>query len=114
MEREATYRAIALAEFVDTPIHIFHTYCAEVAEEVARAQARGVKVTAETCPQYLILSAANMDRPGKEGAKYMCSPSPRDAADHAGLWGMIRRSVLDVLSSDHCSYSFAGNKGKWS
>ncbi|PTW62584.1 dihydropyrimidinase [Breoghania corrubedonensis] len=113
VEREATYRAIALAELVDTPIHIFHVSCAEVAEEIARAQARGVKVTAETCPQYLVLSGSDMDRPGKEGAKYMCSPSPREAADHAGLWAMIRRGVLDVLSSDHCGYSFAGDKGKW-
>jgi dihydropyrimidinase len=73
VEREATYRAIALAELVDQPIQIFHVSCGEVADEIARAQARGVKVWAETCPQYLALTAADMDRPGFEGAKYMCS-----------------------------------------
>ena len=76
VEREATYRAIALAELVGQPIHIFHVSCAEVAEEIARAQRRGVKVTAETCPQYLVLTAADMSRPDGEGAKFMCSPSP--------------------------------------
>ena len=113
VEREATYRAIALSELVDQPIHIFHVSCAEVAEEIARARARGVKVTGETCPQYLVLTAADMARPGREGAKFMCSPSPRAAGDADGLWAAIRSGTLDVISSDHCGYSFGGDRGKW-
>jgi len=113
VEREATYRAIALAELVGQPIHIFHVSCAEVAEEIARAQRRGVKVTGETCPQYLVLTAADMDRPNGEGAKFMCSPSPREAGDAEGLWAAIRAGTLDVISSDHCGYSFGGIRGKW-
>lgn len=113
VEREATYRAIALAELVGQPIHIFHVSCAEVAEEIARAQRRGVKVTGETCPQYLVLTAADMDRPNGEGAKFMCSPSPREAGDAEGLWAAIRAGTLDVISSDHCGYSFGGTRGKW-
>ncbi len=112
VEREATHRAIALAEFVDQPIQIFHVSCAEAAEEIARAQARGVKVWGETCPQYVTLTAADMDRPGFEGARFMCSPAPRDAEEHARIWDMIRRGVLDVVSSDHCAFSFAGNAVK--
>jgi dihydropyrimidinase len=113
VEREATYRAIALAELVGQPIHIFHVSCAEVAEEIARAQRRGVKVTGETCPQYLVLTSADMERPSKEGAKFMCSPSPREAGDADGLWAAIRAGTLDVISSDHCGYSFQGSLGKW-
>ena len=113
VEREATYRAIALAELVGQPIHIFHVSCAEVAEEIARAQRRGIKVTGETCPQYLVLTAADMDRPNGEGAKFMCSPSPREAGDAEGLWAAIRAGTLDVISSDHCGYSFGGIRGKW-
>jgi len=117
VEREATHRAIALAELVDQPIQIFHVSCAEAAEEIARAQARGVKVWGETCPQYITLTAADMDQPmdqegGFEGAKYMCSPAPRDTAEHGRIWDMIRRGVLDVVSSDHCAFSFEGEKGK--
>ena len=112
VEREATHRAIALAELVDQPIHIFHVSCAEVAEEIARAQARGVKVTGETCPQYLVLTAAEMARPGREGAKFMCSPSPREAGDAEGLWAAIRAGTLDIISSDHCGYSYEGPSGK--
>jgi dihydropyrimidinase len=112
VEREATHRAIALAELVDQPIHIFHVSCAEVAEEIARAQARGVKVTGETCPQYLVLTAGDMARPGREGAKFMCSPSPREAGDAEGLWAAIRAGTIDIISSDHCGYSFEGPRGK--
>ena len=112
VEREATYRAIALAELVDQPIHVFHVSCAEVADEIARARARGVKVTGETCPQYLVLTATEMARPGREGTKFMCSPSPRDAGDAEGLWAAIRVGTLDIISSDHCGYSFDGDKGK--
>jgi len=112
VEREATYRAIALAELVDTPIQVFHVSSAEVAEEIARAKARGLKVWGETCPQYLTLTAADMDRPGFEGAKFMCSPSPRSAEEHERMWSMIGRGVLDVVSSDHCGYSFGGSAGK--
>lgn len=117
VEREATGRAIALAELVGQPIQVFHVSCAEVAEEIARAQARGVPVKAETCPQYVTLTAEDMDRPGPdgsgfEGAKFMCSPSPRTAADHEGVWAMIRRGVLDVVTSDHCGFSYEGPRGK--
>jgi dihydropyrimidinase len=112
VEREATHRAIALAELVDTPIQIFHVSCPEAAEEVARAQRAGLKVWAETCPQYFVLSAADMDRPGFEGAKFMCSPAPRDAAATAGLWDAIRMGTIDVVSSDHSGWSYGGDRGK--
>ncbi|WP_428489966.1 dihydropyrimidinase [Rhodopila sp.] len=112
VEREAAHRAIALAEMVDQPIQIFHVSCPEVAEEIARAKARGLKVWGETCPQYFVLSENDMDRPGFEGAKFMCSPAPRDAAAHEGLWRMIRDNVLDVVSSDHSGWSYETPVGK--
>src|SRR5580704_6473238 len=112
VEREATHRAIALAEMVDQPIQIFHVSCSEVAEEIARAQHRGVKVWAETCPQYFVLTAADMDRPGFEGAKFMCSPSPRTDADREALWNDVRRGTLDVISSDHSGWSYDSPVGK--
>ncbi|MBX9593653.1 MAG: dihydropyrimidinase [Roseomonas sp.] len=119
VEREATHRAIALAELVDQPIQVFHVSCEDAAEEIARAQARGVKVWGETCPQYVTLTAADMARTnpkdgGFEGAKFMCSPAPRDTAEHGRIWEMIRRGTLDIVSSDHCGFSYEGDKGKGS
>jgi len=112
IEREATHRAIALAEMVDQPIQVFHVSCAEVAGEIAQAQARGLKVWAETCTQYFVLTAADQDRPGFEGAKFMCSPSPRDADEHARMWDVVRRGILDVISSDHSGWCYDGDRGK--
>jgi dihydropyrimidinase len=112
VEREAAHRAIALAEMVDQPIQIFHVSCPEVAEEIARAQARGVKVWGETCPQYFVLSADHMNRPGFEGAKFMCSPAPRDAMASEGLWDDVRRGTLDVISSDHSGFGYNSPVGK--
>ena len=112
LEREATHRAVAFAELVDQPIQVFHVSGPEVADEIRRGQERGLKVWGETCPQYFVLSAAHMDRPGFKGAKWMCSPAPRDAAASAGLWDAIRLGTLDVVSSDHSGWSYEGPRGK--
>jgi dihydropyrimidinase len=69
-------------------------------------------VWGETCPQYFVLSASDMDRPGFEGAKFMCSPSPRDRQASDGLWECLRRGTLDVVSSDHSGWSFDTPVGK--
>ncbi len=112
VEREATHRAIALAELVDQPIQVFHVSGPEPAGEIRRAQERELKVWGETCPQYFVLGAADMDRPGFEGAKWMCSPAPRDEVASAGLWDAIRLGTLDVVSSDHSGWSYEGPRGK--
>ena len=112
VEREAIQRMIALAELVDIPIQIFHVSSAEGAEEIRRAQGRGLKVYGETCPQYLAFTAADLDRPGQEGAKFLCSPAPRSTADQEALWHHIRLGTLGVVSSDHAPYQFGGPKGK--
>jgi dihydropyrimidinase len=91
---------------------VFHVSCTEAAEEVARARARGVKVWAETCPQYFYLGADDMDRPGFEGAKFICSPAPRNAAEQEGLWRYVANGTLGNVSSDHSASSFEGPHGK--
>lgn len=97
---------------MDVPIQIFHVSSAEGAEEIRRAQGRGLKVYGETCPQYLAFTAADLDRPGQEGAKFLCSPAPRYATDQAALWHHIRLGTLGVVSSDHAPYQFDGPSGK--
>jgi dihydropyrimidinase len=112
VEREAVSRIIAMAEALDVPIQIFHVSSPEPAEEIARAQARGLKVYAETCPQYLTLTAEDLDRPGFEGAKYIFSPAARSAAESEGLWGYLLDGTIGVVSSDHSPSRFDDPKGK--
>lgn len=112
VERECTHRIIAMAEALDTPIQVFHVSGAESAEEMARGQARGLKVWAETCPQYLTLTTADMDRPGFEGAKFIFSPAARTTADQEALWAAIRAGVIGNVSSDHAPSRYEGPDGK--
>ena len=96
-EGEAVQRAIALAELVDVPILIVHVSDAAGASAIRQAQTRGLRVYGETCPQYLFLTADDLDRPGLEGAKYGCSPPPRDRAAQDGDLGRPRQRHLPGL-----------------
>jgi dihydropyrimidinase len=112
VEREATHRIIALAEALNTPLQIFHVSGAESAEEVARARARGVQVWAETCTQYLVLTADDLKQPGMEGAKLMFAPAPRTKADQDALWNAITDRTIEIITSDHSPLRFEGPDGK--
>lgn len=112
VEREAIHHIIALAEMLNQPIQIFHVSSAEGADEIRRAQRRGVRVFAETCPHYLAFTAEDLNRPGFEGAKYLCSPALRTCNDQEALWQAIRDGVIGVVSSDHASWDYEGPKGK--
>ncbi|GJE27091.1 dihydropyrimidinase [Methylobacterium organophilum] len=116
VEREAAHRAITHAELVDLPIVIVHVSGEEAMEQIAWAQGRGLKIHAETCPQYLTLTAEDMKGLGAEdpiaGAKYVCSPPPRDAASQAAIWSGLQRGVFDLVSSDHCPFRYDDPQGK--
>ena len=105
-EAEAFNRLIGMAALVDQPIMIFHVSTAEGAKVIRDARGQGLKVFAETCPQYLFLTAADLDKPGIEGAKWMCSPPPRRAADQEALWQALSLGDLQTVSSDHAPYRF--------
>jgi dihydropyrimidinase len=112
VEREATHRALSLAEVADVPVVIVHVSNGEAMEEIARARARGQKVIGETCPQYLMLTAQDLEGMDWEGAKFVCSPPPRDAAAQAACWRGIETGVFDLFSSDHCPFRYDDERGK--
>jgi len=105
-EAEAFNRLIGMAALVDQPIMIFHVSTAEGAKVIRDARGQGLKVFAETCPQYLFLTAKDLDKPGMEGAKWMCSPPPRGVADQEALWNALSLGDLQTVSSDHAPYRF--------
>ncbi|THD44709.1 MAG: dihydropyrimidinase [Bradyrhizobium sp.] len=114
VEREATHRAISHAELIGIPIMIVHVSGREAMEQIQWARGRGLKVHAETCPQYLVLTAddlkgLNMDM---SGAKYVCSPPPRDRASQEAIWRGLQSGVFQTFSSDHCPFRFDDEAGK--
>ncbi|WP_018897922.1 dihydropyrimidinase [Rhizobium sp. 2MFCol3.1] len=112
VEREATHRALSLAEIADVPVVIVHVSNGEAMEEIMRARARGIKVVGETCPQYLVLTAKDLDGMDWEGAKFVCSPPPRDEAAQAECWRGIETGVFELFSSDHCPFRYEDEQGK--
>ena len=105
-EIEAVGRLIAFAEFFATPVMLFHISTAEGVAAVRAAKVRGVPVWAETCPHYLFMDETVLDRPGAEGAKWMCSPPQRTEMDQAALWEGLADGTLSLVSSDHAPYRY--------
>jgi len=105
-EGEATHRAICLAELLDVPLLLVHVSAPEAVEAIRTAQTAGLKIYGETCPQYLFLTAQDLDRPGMDGAMFCCSPPPRDAASQEVIWRGLQNGTFQVISSDHAPYRF--------
>ena len=105
-EAEATHRVVALSRLLDVPVLIVHVSGGEAAKTIRAAQTLGARVFAETCPQYLFLEGDDADKPGLEGAKWCCSPPPRDKASQEAVWQGLKDGTFHVLSSDHAPYRF--------
>lgn len=105
-ESEATNRAVALARMMDVPLMIVHVAGIEAVRVVHSSQALGLPIHAESCPQYLFLTAEDLDLPGLEGAKFCCSPPPRDPESQAAVWQGLLDGTLQMFSSDHAPYRF--------
>ena len=113
VEREATHRAIALAELVDVPILIVHVSGREAVEQIRWARAHGLNVFAETCPQYLFLTAEDLGIDDSyKGAKCVCSPPPRDKANQQVIWDALNDGLFSVFSSDHAPFKYDAPEGK--
>ncbi len=111
VEREATHRAISFAELLDVPVLIVHVSGREAIEQIRWAQGRGIRILAETCPQYLFLTEAALeDGPHTYGC--ICSPPPRDEANRQAVWDGLENGTFHVLSSDHAPFRLQGEEGK--
>jgi dihydropyrimidinase len=102
-EAEAIERVIKLAELVDCPILIVHVSTPQGIDAIRQARMRGLKVFGETCPQYLFLTAKDIDI-GLQGAMFCCSPPPRDEQAQEACWRGLKDGALHVYSSDHAPY----------
>lgn len=103
-ERDAIQRIVQFARLLDVPVLIVHVSDAEAIATIRAARTLGARVHAETCPQYLLLDAADADLPGVEGAGFCCSPPARDAHSREAAWRGLADGTLEVLSSDHAPF----------
>ena len=111
MEAEAIERALALADVARLPaVRRAHLDRARARMPSRVRVARGQTAYGETCPQYLLLTDAEYDRPGFEGAKFICSPPLRSAGDNAALWHGLAAGELQAVGTDHCPFFYTGQK----
>jgi dihydropyrimidinase len=106
LEATAIHRAAELAHLAGCPLYIFHVGCRESINEIARARRRGVEIHAETCPQYLLLSA-DEHLGAADGQLFVCAPPLRSTQDQGALWAALAEGSMDVVSTDHCPWTRA-------
>jgi allantoinase len=97
-EVEAIGRAIALAAETGCVLHVVHVSTGRGIALIAEARARGVDVTAETCPHYLLLREDDLER---LGAIAKCAPPLRTEPELTALWDAIARDDVEIVASDH-------------
>jgi len=101
-EQEAVERMLTFAEETGAKIHMFHVSSGSAAEAVARGKARGVDVTAETCPHYLWFTEEVMREKGNVAR---VQPPIRDADEQARLWNALEEGSIDTIATDHAPHT---------
>ena len=111
VEAEADMRAIHWAKEIGAPLYIVHLANSKGAEEVAKAQAEGYEIYAETCPQYLEFTSEVYKRP--DGRNFVCSPPMKGEESREALWKAIKTGVISTIATDHCPFqSYEKDWGK--
>jgi dihydroorotase len=99
---EAVSRAAILAEWTGARIHILHMSSADELRPLREAKARGVDITGETCPHYLLLSTDDYNRvPGVIAV----NPPVREARNQAPLWAALLDGSIDMIATDHAPHT---------
>ncbi len=95
-------RDILLAEYLNLPVHIAHVSCKRAVDLIAWGKSRGVNVTAETCPHYLLLDDSALLG---YGANAKVNPPLRTIEDRDSLRKAIVDGTIDILVTDHAPHA---------
>ncbi|MET7901075.1 allantoinase AllB [Streptomyces sp. NPDC005355] len=97
-ENHAIAGLIALARRLDARVHVLHLSSAEALPLIADARREGVRITVESCPHFLTLTAEEVP----DGAtEFKCCPPIREAANQDALWQGLAAGLIDCVVSDH-------------
>jgi dihydropyrimidinase len=109
-EEQAVERCVAAVEFTGSRIYVVHLSSSRGLAKIRAARDRGLRIQAETCPQYLTLTEARYDEPDWNGAKYVMSPPLRPQESLDELWLGLRDGDVQTVGTDHCPFNFKGQK----
>ncbi|MFP3852820.1 MAG: dihydropyrimidinase [Anaerolineales bacterium] len=105
---ESVLRGIALAEQAGATLYVVHLNTAGGLDQIRFGREKGARVMTEVCPHHLFFTEEDLLRP--DGAKYVCSPPVRTAADGEALWGGLADDSIQVVATDHCPFYFDGRQ----
>lgn len=108
VEAVAIETAAAIAREVDARLHIAHVSSRGALDAVRAANAAGGVVTAETCPQYLVLDSGAVERYGPVAK---IAPPLAEPEDVKALWAALRDGSLDLVASDHAPFRLEEKQG---
>ncbi len=98
VEEKAVKRVIGLARRTGCTLHLAHITTRRGAELVGEAKAKRMRVTAETCPHYLIFASGAM---ALHGPYLKVNPALKTAGDIAALWNALAGGTIDIVATDH-------------
>lgn len=101
-EETVVQTAISFSKATGCRLHVLHSSAKETVDLVEAAQQKGLKITAETCPHYLVLTKNDFKRVGPMIKGY---PPVRDKADQDRLWEGLRKGILSHVCSDHAPHT---------
>ncbi len=101
-EASQVARDILMSEYLDTPIHLAHISCSKSVDLIRWAKDRGVKVTAETCPHYLLLTE---ERAGEYDPAAKVNPPLRRMEDVHAVVEALSDGTIDMLATDHAPHA---------
>jgi dihydropyrimidinase len=107
VEADAILRAADLATDAGASVYVVHLSSAAGLDAVHAVRERGGNVLAETCPQYLFLTADSLSGPAEAAADFVCAPPLRGEGDHRALWEGLADGTLAVAATDHCPFTRA-------
>ncbi len=99
---EAVERAATLAEWTGARIHVLHISSKEELRPLAEAKARGVDITGETGPHYLMLSTDDYPR---FGGVIRVNPPVREPDNQEPLWAALADGTIDMVATDHAPHT---------
>jgi allantoinase len=97
-EVEAIQRAILFAEETGCALHVVHVSSGAGVALIAAAKTRGVDVSCETCPHYLVYTEDDVER---LGAVAKCAPPLRSSREREALWHAVETGDIAIVASDH-------------
>jgi dihydropyrimidinase len=98
LEAEAIFRALTMAAITRCPLYIVHLSTEKGVIPIQKAREEGQNVFVETCPQYLTMTDAKLQ---KLGPLAKIGPPLRTEKDRLALWQAIQKGIIDVVASDH-------------